>query len=712
MSNPNNNDDILTDAIYPNVRHPYYIVAPPYIRTSAGARVMHLLCHSLNQRGETAYVLLYPAIPWARDQHVAPDLMTPILTPYVIQSHFQRGLTPIVVIPETISGDPFNSPCVVRYVLNFPGLLGGDKEFAPEELCFSYSKVLATTTRSPDNILFLPATDTRIFRPAPEGQKRQGSCFYADKYKKAHHAKLFDITKDSVEITRDERNSQTPLELAKLFHRSEVFYTYENTALATEAVLCGCPAVFLPNPHLSEIIAAKELGPEGYAWGTDLAEVARAKATVGEGARNYMKSCAAYWRDLENFMHLTQQHVRGKPYSSPVQIPSSAQTAGHLVHERGFFGFLKAVVRKLYKTIFANPVRDELRDRTAYDKYYQIPLITLGFHGGTRVLVDLANELALRGIRVRILLPRGRLKKKYDYSQGVEVKEIGLSFGDGNGRYVSQFIFLLICPFYLRKGTLVANFFPTLYSVKVASLLFGNPYIYFVQDIETWFNGISGFFLNNACRLTWQSRRMVTTSPSIAAELNRRGYHLYQQVRVGVSRVFFETPESNSDKSYDMICFPRREDFKRKDRLEKIAAMYRERFGNLKVLCVGQHDDVLNDCRSWADVFKPDDDAALVAAIDSARILLFTSEKEGLGLPPLEGMARGVPCIVFENEGVKTFLENGKEGFLVESAGEEAAVEYLNRLLRDQQLYQNMSLAARRKAEIYSTTQGFRKFLA
>jgi hypothetical protein len=335
-------------AIYPDVDHPYYIVAPPYVRTSAGVRALHLLCHSLNRRGQTAYILLYPAMPW-RDDQFAPDLMTPILTPHVVCSHFERGLTPIMVYPETVTGNPFGGPCVVRYVLNFPGLLGGDKVYAPEELCFGYSKILAKETRWPDNILFLPATDTRIFYPTPEGQKRQGTCFYADKYKIVHHGVLSDITKHSVEITRDKPDSQSPREIAELFRRSELFYVYENTALANEAVLCGCPAVFLPNPYLTEIIALKELGAEGYARSADPAEVAWAKATVGQGAKNYEACYARYWQDLDRFIALTREHAQTKAYKAPVELPSFPRTVQLVTQERGLRDFAKAAARKLYK---------------------------------------------------------------------------------------------------------------------------------------------------------------------------------------------------------------------------------------------------------------------------------------------------------------------------------------------------------------------------
>ncbi len=336
------------DYIYPNVKNPYYIVAPPYTRTSAGVRVLHLLCHSLNRKGHMAYLLFYPALPW-RKRQVCPDLLTPILTPAIARSHFEKKQTPIMVYPETVAGNPFRSPCVVRYVMNFPGLLGGDKEYDSRELCFSYSRVLAEKTNAPGNILFLPATDTRIFNPGPTPQKRQGTCFYADKYKVAHKGKLFDITKNSVEITRNLAASQTPQEIADIFRRSELFFSYENTALATEAVLCGCPTVFLPNPHLTEIIAIKELGPEGMAWGADPAEISRAQKTVGQGAENYLKSYADYWRDLDRFIALTQEHVRNKVYHKRVYLPSFAYTIYCIIQDRSVWGFVKAAVRKLLK---------------------------------------------------------------------------------------------------------------------------------------------------------------------------------------------------------------------------------------------------------------------------------------------------------------------------------------------------------------------------
>jgi hypothetical protein len=294
--------------IYPDVTHPYYVVAAPYIRTSAGICALHLLCHSLNVNGRTAYLLPYPA-SLHKPSETNSELLTPHLTEDIARRHIESNNLPIVVYPEAVRGNPFGAVCVVRYVMNFPGLLGGDRAYPAEELRFGYSRSLAAAAGEPENILFLPATDTRIFKPPARPQARSGTCFYADKYKKVHGGKLYDVTRNSIEITRGESDSQTPGDIAALFHRSELFFTYENTALATEAVLCGCPAVFIPNPYLTEIIAANELGMDGYAWGTEPKEISRAKATVAQGASNYLRTYDIYWRDLERFIAATQRHA-------------------------------------------------------------------------------------------------------------------------------------------------------------------------------------------------------------------------------------------------------------------------------------------------------------------------------------------------------------------------------------------------------------------
>lgn len=299
--------------------HPYYVCAPPWVQSSAGIRALYLLCHSLNRLGFEAYVTHEPLGPGCPPS-TTTALKAPILAKCHVEEHYNLGLTPIMLYPETVSGNPLEAPMVARWVLNFPGLLGGDASYAPDEICFGYSRELAAAAGHPGRVLHMPTVDTRLFYPPAGSQKREGGCFFASKYQVVHGGKLFPITRGCVEITRQFVDSPTAAQVADLLRRSEVFYAYENTALATEAVLCGCPAVFLPNPHLTEVIGRKELGPEGYAWGASPEEIERARATVSQGAINYLKTYDIFHDQLDEFIAITQERAARIPYDRMLKV--------------------------------------------------------------------------------------------------------------------------------------------------------------------------------------------------------------------------------------------------------------------------------------------------------------------------------------------------------------------------------------------------------
>lgn len=308
------------NSIVPQVRNPYYIVAANYQRTSAGIKALHMLCHALNRRGERAYVILHPHYPGTHGFHT--DWLTPPLHTGTIKADFARGLTPISVYSESVQGNIFRSPFVVRYILNFPGLLGGDSRYAPGEYLLAYSAALAEGVGCGDSVLFVPTSDTSVFTAEPR-QARSGTCFYASKYQHFHKAALLPETADSVEITRDLPDSPSPQEIAALFRRSEIFYCYENSALIIEALLCECPVVMLPNPYLERPIGAHEVGSDGIAWGTDAAEVARAKATVLQGKTRYLQTYAQFWVQLDRFIAATQAQAAKTPYTVPMRLAYS-----------------------------------------------------------------------------------------------------------------------------------------------------------------------------------------------------------------------------------------------------------------------------------------------------------------------------------------------------------------------------------------------------
>ncbi|MFT7098322.1 MAG: hypothetical protein ACJAS6_000174 [Rickettsiales bacterium] len=288
------------------LNNPYYIVAPSFTKNSAGVLALHLLCHHLNMKGYPSFITGFGECNYK----TKPGLITPILDEEIITSHNENKKNPIVIYPDIAKGNPLNANNIVRYLLNYAGLLGGDSSFSQNDMIFSYTKRIAQQAGFDNHqILFMPISNTDIFYPPKDNKARKGSCFYASKYKSFHKGKLFDITKDSVEITRDLPNSQTTQEVADLLRKSEIFYTYEDSSLITEAILCGCPVVLIKNEFFDgETLAKHELGIGGCSKDVDPKNIEYAKQTISLAQEQFIKSVDNFWAQLDNFIKITQDH--------------------------------------------------------------------------------------------------------------------------------------------------------------------------------------------------------------------------------------------------------------------------------------------------------------------------------------------------------------------------------------------------------------------
>ncbi len=340
-----------------------------------------------------------------------------------------------------------------------------------------------------------------------------------------------------------------------------------------------------------------------------------------------------------------------------------------------------------------------------------IPLISLSSHGGTRVLVECANALADRGAHVRFLIPKGRQNTVYELRPTVVVNEVNIRTGI---KYFDYLIYLLVLPFYLTRGTAVANFFVTYFPVRIAAIFHGIGYVYLVQDIESKYRGLWGPILNGLCELTYRwGRHIVVTNEFLNQELARRSVRASLTLRIGPNAVFFEMAAQHSMASakFDVIYFLRHEPWKRRDRFDEIASWLHDNSKTpLRILCVSQSEDLffLYRGRGFCCA-KPRNDRELVALYDSSRVLLLTSAYEGFGLPPLEAMARGVPVVAFEAGGPALYIENGVNSYLV--ADSASAGERIMRLLSDAREYEQISHAAKRSAANYKMANAVNKFV-
>ena len=88
----------------------FYIATPDYTYMHSGVRCLHLLCHHLNRLGYRAFV-------------TTPKTHPELRTPYAEPPPPNRRSSHIVVYPEVLEGNRYNSRRVVRYLLNKPGVL-------------------------------------------------------------------------------------------------------------------------------------------------------------------------------------------------------------------------------------------------------------------------------------------------------------------------------------------------------------------------------------------------------------------------------------------------------------------------------------------------------------------------------------------------------------------------------------------------------------
>ncbi len=181
-------------------------MAPPYRHNSAGVRVLYELRRQLEEHGYEVQIAQVGEAP--------PES--------------------IVIYPETVSGNPMKGKRVVRFVLNIPGLLGGDKKYNPEEQIFTYLKRFYDAP-----VLTVPCIED-FFRD--EHLPRSGACLWNGR---GINLPRIPETEGATEITYDwpaDRRS-----LARLFNEKEIFYSYDDcTALIIEARRSGCEVVVIP----------------------------------------------------------------------------------------------------------------------------------------------------------------------------------------------------------------------------------------------------------------------------------------------------------------------------------------------------------------------------------------------------------------------------------------------------------------------------------
>lgn len=217
--------------LFPELKTPYFIYAPPWSHESSGVRALHLLCHALNESGQRAYLI--PVNSWYATN---PALNTPVMNDEHLAYYDLKGIEPIAVYPEIVMDNPFRLKKVVRWLLAPAGAYGGPAKYPEEDKVYGYTRDVADKYGT-EKVLCLPTFDTTVFYPPEEGAKRVGDCFYSYKYDKIFGNKLPEETRT---MTRCAGEWDI---VADILRNYEKCYVYEMSEIMVNAALCGCDVI-------------------------------------------------------------------------------------------------------------------------------------------------------------------------------------------------------------------------------------------------------------------------------------------------------------------------------------------------------------------------------------------------------------------------------------------------------------------------------------
>ena len=221
-----------------------------------GIKVMHKLCHMLNELGYESYLM---PIHLNSVFHVYYN-HTPIVTQEILNDIENC----VVIYPEGIRYNPLNSKNVVRWILGPPVPEVCKTWNSSDMIMWFIDHYYEEYIGQRNNQLFLIESHPEIFFNT--NQTRNGTSYCIRKCKDPK----FIHPIDSIFIPYHEAGNL--ISLSNLFNKTERFYCYDNyTFLSVQAAMCGCISIVVPDgiKTKQEWLSGSRLAKYGIAYGDD-----------------------------------------------------------------------------------------------------------------------------------------------------------------------------------------------------------------------------------------------------------------------------------------------------------------------------------------------------------------------------------------------------------------------------------------------------------
>lgn len=208
-----------------------------------GLKVLHKLCHLLNERGQDAYLI---PVDFNQPFGVYENYNTKMVTQEIL-----NNLNDVIVIyPESWYGNYLNAPNVVRWMIGFPSDVH-IKTWEDSDLWFWYLPFYITEkhNKNKDNFLYIGEQHRDIF--FDRKLTRNGSCWTLRKAQDYITPKDYIHPNDSIFIPYHAAGDISML--SDLFNSKDIFYCYDNyTYISIQSLMCNTDTVVIPHKKTKE----------------------------------------------------------------------------------------------------------------------------------------------------------------------------------------------------------------------------------------------------------------------------------------------------------------------------------------------------------------------------------------------------------------------------------------------------------------------------
>ena len=202
-----------------------------------GLKVLHKLCHLLNENGYDAYLIPYNFNePFTTYEGYNTKLIT--------QDVLNNLEDTVVIYPESWYGNYLNAPNVVRWMIGPPSEVHINT-WNDKDLWFWYIPYYTTSkfNKNSENQLYVGEQHRDIF--LDKGLERSHTCWTLRKSQGLIQESSYIHPQDSIFIPY--HGARDLIGLSDLFNKSKAFYCYDNyTYLTIQSLLCNTDTIVIP----------------------------------------------------------------------------------------------------------------------------------------------------------------------------------------------------------------------------------------------------------------------------------------------------------------------------------------------------------------------------------------------------------------------------------------------------------------------------------